>query len=156
MKTVRIIAILFVLVYLPLVNHQVANALDVTTVKVHPDRSFSTGWTHAIDTPHGVFWYNSQTGSGVLGKIDSAGNHTSFKTSAYSKGWTHIINTPNGILWYNSQTGAGAVGQFDSVGNYTNIKTLNISAGWTNIVSTSQGIIWYNARTGSAVVERLE
>ena len=156
MKTVRILTILFVLVCLPLVNHQVVNALDVTTVKVHPDRSFSTAWTYAIDTPNGIFWYNAQTGSGVLGKLDSAGNHTSFKTSTYSKGWTHIVNTPNGILLYNSLTGAGAVGQFDSAGNYTNTKALNFSAGWTHIISTSEGIIWYNAKTGSAVVGRLE
>jgi hypothetical protein len=156
MKSVRLITILCVLVLIFLVDHQVSNALEVTILKVHSDRSFSTGWTHAIDTPNGIFWYNSQTGSGVLGKLDNTGNHTSFKTSAYSKGWTHIINTPNGILWYNSQTGAGAVGQFDSVGNYTNTKTLNFSAGWTNIVSTPEGIIWYNARTGSAVVGRLE
>ncbi len=156
MNTVRSITIMFALVLLSLVNYQVSNALEVTTLKIHPDRSFSTGWTHAINTPSGIFWYNSQTGSGVLGKLDSTGNHTSFKTGAYSKGWTHITNTPNGILWYNSQTGAGAVGQFDSVGNYTNTRTLNFSAGWTNIVSTPDGIIWYNARTGSAVVGRLE
>lgn len=153
MKTLKILSILFILVCIPLSN---ANALDVTTVKVHPDRSFSTGWTHAVETSNGIFWYNSQSGSGVLGKLDSVGNHTSFKTSAYSKGWTHIVNTPNGILWYNSLTGAGAVGQFDSAGNYTNTKTLNFSAGWTQIVSTPEGIIWYNAKNGSAVVGRLE
>jgi streptogramin lyase len=156
MKSVRLMTILFVLVLISLVDHQVSNALEVTTLKAHPDRSFSTGWTHAIDTPNGIFWYNSQTGSGVLGKLDSAGNHTSFKTSSYSKGWTHIINTPNGILWYNTQTGAGALGQFDSAGNYTNAKTLYFSPGWTNIVSTPEGIIWYNARNGSAVVGRFE
>jgi len=156
MKSVRLLTMLYVLVCLPLVNYHVAYALDHATVKEHPDRWFSTGWTHAIDTPNGIFWYNSQTGSGVLGRLDRAGNHTSFKTSMYSKGWTHIVNTPKGILLYNSQTGAGAVGQFDSAGNYTNIRTLDFSAGWTNVVSTPAGLLWYNAKTGSAVVGRLE
>lgn len=156
MKTSRLITILFILLLLSLANNQASYALDVTTLKVHPNKSFSTGWTHAVDTPHGIFWYNAQTGAGVLGKLDNSGNHTSFKTGAYSKGWTHLVNTPNGILWYNSQTGAGAAGQFDSSGNYTNIRTFNFTPGWTNIVSTPEGIIWYNARTGSAVVGRLD
>lgn len=156
MKAVRLLTILCSLVCLPLANHHVAHALDHTTVKVHPDRWFSTGWTHTIDTPNGIFWYNSQTGSGVLGRLDGAGNHTSFKTNAYSKGWTHIVNTPKGVLWYNSQTGAGAIGQFDSAGNYTNTKILSFSTGWTHIVSTPEGLIWYNAKTGSAVIGRLE
>ncbi len=99
MNYVRALTLICSIVCLPLVNHQVAHALDHTTVKVHPDRSFSTGWTHAVANPNGIFWYNAQTGSGVLGKLDSAGNHTSFKTTAYAKGWTHIVNTPQGILW---------------------------------------------------------
>lgn len=156
MKSVRLLTFPCILICLLMINLQFAHALDHATVKVHPDRWFSTGWTHAIDTPNGIFWYNSQTGSGVLGKLDSAGNHTSFKTNAYSKGWTHVVNTPKGILWYNSQTGAGAVGQFDSAGNYTNIKALNFSPGWTHVVSTSEGLVWYNAKKGSAVVGRLE
>ncbi len=156
MKSVLQLTILCLLMCLSLIAPQVAHALDHTTVKSHPDRSFSLGWTHAIDTPNGIFWYNSQTGAGVLGKLDSAGNHTSFKTSPFSKGWTHIVNTPKGVLWYNSQTGAGAIGQFDSAGNYTNTKTFSFSTGWTNVVNTPEGIIWYNARTGSAVVGRIE
>ena len=155
MKSIQVLTILCLLVCTSLVNTLVANA-GLTTVKIHPDRSFSTDWTHAVDTPNGILWYNSKSGSGVLGKLDSSGNHTSFKTSDFSKGWTHIVNTPKGILWYNSQTGAGVVGQFDSTGNFTNTQTLKLSTGWTSIVSTPEGLIWYNGKTGSAVVGRLE
>lgn len=152
MKSSRFLLIVCFLVF----QLQMAFALDHTTIKVHPDRWFSTGWTHAIHTPNGIFWYNSYTGAGVLGKLDSTGNHTSIKTNSFSKGWTHIINTPKGILWYNSLSGAGAVGQFDSSGNYTNIESFKFSSGWTNVISTPEGLIWYNAKTGAAVVGRLE
>lgn len=156
MKTIRLVAMLRVLPCLLLLNVHTAYALDHTTVKAHPERWFSTGWSHVIDTPSGIFWYNSQNGSGVLGKLDREGNHTSFKTNAYAKGWTHIVSTPHGVLWYNSQTGAGTIGRFDSAGNYTSTKTLSFSKGWTHVVSTPEGLVWYNAKTGAAVIGRLE
>ena len=90
-----------------------AFAQDHTTIKSYPDGGFSTGWTHIVNTPNGILYYNSQTGAGAVGRIDGAGNHTTMKSLSFSKGWTHIVNTPNGILYYNSQTGAAAVGRIN-------------------------------------------
>lgn len=155
-SAVLMLSVLSLFTCLTLVNIQDAHAVDHSTVKIYPAGSFSTGWTHAVDTANGVLWYNSLTGSGVLGRVDGAGNHTSFKTTAFSKGWTHIVNTAKGVLWYNSQTGAGALGEFDSAGNYTNTRTFSFSPGWSSVVSTSDRLLWYNAKTGAAVAGRLE
>jgi len=48
----------------------VALALDHTTIKAYPDRSFSLGWTHNVDTPNGILWYNAQTGAGAVGRLE--------------------------------------------------------------------------------------
>lgn len=156
MKGIRIVSLVcvYVCVFLSCLN--IALAVDHTTIKSYSDRSFSTEWTHNVNTPNGILWYNSRTGAGAVGRVDSAGNHTTIKTMNFSTGWTNIVNTPNGILYYNSQTGAGAVGQIDGAGNHTTIKTLNFSTGWTHIVNTPNGILYYNAQTGAGAVGRIE
>jgi hypothetical protein len=154
LKCIRIVSLLCVLILMG--GLKVALALDHTTIKSYSDRSFSLGWTHNVNTPNGILWYNSQTGAGVVGRIDSAGNHVSIKTMNFSPGWTHIVNTPNGILYYNSLTGAGAVGLIDNAGNHTTIKTLQFSKGWTHLVNTPNGIVYYNSLTGAGAVGRLE
>jgi hypothetical protein len=45
-----------------------ALALDHTTIKSYPTASFSTGWTHIINTPNGILWYNTQ--AGAVGRLD--------------------------------------------------------------------------------------
>jgi len=151
LKCIGISSLLCVCVYASL-----AFALEHTTIKSYPDRSFLTGWTHCINTPNGILWYNSQTGAGVVGRVDGAGIHTSIKILKFSPGWTHIVNTSNGILYYNSQTGAGALGRIDDAGNHATIKTLKFSPGWTHIVATSNGILYYNSQTGAGAVGRIE
>lgn len=157
MKKTKCIGILSLVCFCILIGGlNVALALDHTTIKSYPEQSFTLGWTHNVDTPNGIVWYNAQTGAGVVGRIDNAGNHISIKTINFSRGWTHIVNTPNGILYYNSKTGAGAVGLVDSEGNHTTIKTLQFSKGWTHIVNTPRGIVYYNTLTGAGAVGRLE
>ncbi len=130
-------------------------AQDHITIKSYPAGAFATGWTHSVNTPNGILWYNSQTGAGAVGLIDSAGNHTTVKSypaGAFATGWTLITNTPSGILYYNTQTGAGAVGLIDSAGNHTTVKSYPAGAfatGWTHNVNTPNGILWYNAQTGA-------
>jgi streptogramin lyase len=110
MKSVRTLTILFVLVCMSLVN---AYALEHSTVKIHPERSFSTGWTHAVDTPNGIFWYNSQTGAGAVGQFDSSGNYTNTRGLTFSAGWTAVISTPEGLVWYNAKTGSAVIGRLE-------------------------------------------
>ncbi|MFO1429720.1 MAG: toll/interleukin-1 receptor domain-containing protein [Candidatus Competibacteraceae bacterium] len=120
-----------------------------------------TGWTLIVDTPSGILWYNSQTGSGEFEQIDNAGNRTlinSYPAGFFYTNWTNVVNTPDGILWYNSQTGSGEIGQIDDAGNYTTIKLYaagSFSSGWTNVINTPNGILWYNSRTGSGAFGRI-
>ena len=156
MKGLRIVSMACVEVCVALCCLNIAYAVGHTTIKSYSDRSFTAGWTHTVNTQNGILWYNSQTGAGAVGRVDSAGNHTTIKTMNFSTGWTHIVNTPNGILYYNAQSGDGAVGQINGEGNHTTIKTLKFSTGWTHIVNTSNGILYYNAQTGAGAVGRIE
>ena len=113
-KGIRTLAILWAVTFFSLISIKATFAQDHVTIKSYPAGAFSPGWTHTVDTPNGILWYNAQTGAGAVGRIDSAGNHVTVKSypaGAFSPGWTHTVNTPNGILWYNAQTGAGAVGR---------------------------------------------
>ncbi len=31
---------------------------------------FSTGWTHIVNTPNGIVYYNSLTGAGAVGRLE--------------------------------------------------------------------------------------
>ena len=156
LKCIILLSLSVVCVCLSSGSLNIAYALYHTTIKSYSDQSFSTGWTHNVNTPNGILWYNAQTGAGAVGQIDSAGNHRTIKTMNFSPGWTHIVNTPNGILWYNTQTGAGAVGQIDDGGNHRTIKSIIFSPGWTHIINTPNGILYYNARTGAGAVGMIE
>lgn len=145
--------------------HNQAKAQSVsrshTTIKTYPTGTFSTGWTHTVNTSNGIFYYNAGTGSGGLGRLDSNGSFTYVKTyppGFFSLNWTHIVNTPNGILYYNSNNGAVSIGLIDSVGNFTNAVSYpagSFSTGWTNIINTPNGIFYYNSQRGSAAVGRI-
>jgi streptogramin lyase len=75
--------------------------------------AYSKGWTHIVNTPNGILWYNSQTGAGAVGQFDSAGNYTNTKVLNFSAGWTHIVSTSEGIIWYNAKTGSAVVGRLE-------------------------------------------
>jgi glucan-binding YG repeat protein len=145
--------------------HNQAQAQSVsrshTTIKTFSAGTFPTGWTHTVNTANGIFYYNAETGSGGLGRLDSNGNFTYVKTypkGFFTIGWTHIVNTPNGILYYKSDTGAVSIGVIDSAGNFTNAVSYpsgSFSTGWTNIINTPNGIFYYNSQRGSAAVGRI-
>ena len=68
LKCIRILSLLCVCVLLG--GLKVALALDHTTIKPYSDRSFSAGWTHIVNTPNGILYYNSRTGAGAIGLIE--------------------------------------------------------------------------------------
>jgi len=131
-------------------------AVDHTTIKYHPEASFSTGWTHIVNTPNGILYYKTASGASAFGRFDSSGKHTTIKSFNFSAGWTTIITIPAGILFYNAKSGAAAVERIDTAGNNTTVKTFDFMAGWTNIVNTSKEVLFYNAQTGAAALEKIE
>ena len=132
-----------------------AVAIEHTTIKSHASGTFSTGWTHLVDTSQGVLYYNSATGAAAVGRFNELGSFSTLKTMELSKGWTSIVSLPDGILFYNSQTGAGLIGRLDATGTLSSVKQLDLSKGWTTIVHTPGGIAYYNAKTGAGALGRI-
>jgi hypothetical protein len=137
-------------------------AQDHTTIKTYPNGAFALGFTHIVDTPGGILYYNANTGAGAVGTLDSStGTHTTLKVyapGAFALGFTQIVSTPGGILYYNGATGAAAIGTLDRSGNHTTHKVFPAGAfatGWTRVVSTPNGILFYNGRTGEGAVGRI-
>lgn len=133
-----------------------SQAVDHTTIKYYPEASFSTGWTHTVNTDNGILYYKTATGASAFGRFDVGGNHNTLKSFNFSAGWTTILTIPAGILFYNAKTGAAAVEQINSAGNNTTLKTFNFMAGWTNILDTPRGVFFYNSQTGAAALEKIE
>lgn len=133
-----------------------AGAVEHLTIKYHPEASFSTGWTHIVNTPNGILYYKTATGASAFGRLDGSGNHTTLKSFNFSPGWSTILTIPDAILFYNSKTGAAAVERIDRSGNNTTLKTFNFMTGWTTIVDTPKGVFFYNAQTGAAAIEKIE
>ena len=144
-----------------------------TTVKSYPGGSFAAGWTHIIYVPlypqgEVILYYNAQTGSAVVGKIDGAGDHRTIKSypaGAFAAGWTHIVCSPEGgVLFFNAEIGAAVFGEFNGAGNFTAIKSYpagSFSGEWTHLVSFlrlsgSMDILFYNTQAGAAAVVRFD
>jgi hypothetical protein len=68
LKHIRTLAMLWAVIFLSLIG--------VEAIEAGP---YSTGWTHTVETPNGILYYNAQTGAGAVGRINSAGNHVTIK-----------------------------------------------------------------------------
>jgi M6 family metalloprotease-like protein len=114
--------------------------------------SFTTGWTHAIDTSNGVLFYCTVNGRTAVADVNTDGSVTTRpKTDkSISPGWTSIVSDRTHLLFYNATSGDVAVGSirkfsvFDVSISGGSPRGLDIqrvfpryfSPGWTNIVST--------------------
>jgi hypothetical protein len=125
-------------------------------LRQYPAGSFSTGWTNIVDTFNGILYYNRDSGTGAVGRLDASGGHTTVRQySNFSRGWTNVVSTPNGILFYNRNTGSGAVGRVNESGDFTTVKSYpagGFAPGWTSIHYSSRGIEYRNDATGATAV----
>lgn len=63
-KSILTVVMLVALIYVSTVQ-----ALEHTTIKSYSDAAFSTGGTYIANSPNGIVYYKSQTGTGALSKI---------------------------------------------------------------------------------------
>ncbi|MBD1847397.1 hypothetical protein H6F89_29140 [Cyanobacteria bacterium FACHB-63] len=109
-----------------------------------------------------LLYYNTNTGTGAIGRIDEVGNHITLKSypgASFLTSWTHIATTENHFLYYNANTGAGAIGQIDTLGNLSTLKSYpegSFSTGWTHITATSEHFLTYNINTGAGGTGRID
>jgi hypothetical protein len=134
----------------------VEDANSNAILRQYPAGSFSTGWTNIVDTLNGLLYYNRDSGTGAVGRLDASGGHTTVRQySNFSRGWTNVVSTPNGILFYNRNTGSGAVGRINESGDFTTVKSYpagGFAPGWTSIHYSSRGIEYRNDATGATAV----
>ena len=58
-------------------------AQNHNTIKTYQDGAFALGFTHIVNTPSGIFYYNADTGAGAVGRLDAAtGEHATLKVYA--------------------------------------------------------------------------
>jgi hypothetical protein len=97
--------------------------------------NFSSGWTSIVPISNDILFYNRDTGSTAVGKLNEDATFEDLRDSSLPRGWTSIVNTPNGVFFYNKNDGSAEVGRFDgTTGNYTAIKPYSPGAfrtGWT-------------------------
>ncbi len=117
--------------------------------------AFRKGWTHIVPgSPEFILFYDSTTGDGASGKLDSEGSFATLKSlSGFKLNWSHIVRVGDCLfLLYNSVTGGGAIGRLDGDGSFKTLRDYSdgsFSVGWTDIVSTSDdAILFYNNKTG--------
>ncbi|MBD2328090.1 hypothetical protein [Alkalinema sp. FACHB-956] len=100
-----------------------------------------------------ILYYNSDTGAGAVGLLDSQGNHATLKDYGdFTTGWSHVVQASNGILFYNTNTGAGVIGKVDAAGNFSTVKAYSdFAKNWSHIVNLPHDyILFYNTNTGAA------
>ncbi len=86
-------------------------------------QTFSTGWTHIVDSKHGVLFYNGSNGGYRVGDFDGTGYLTTrtapwppwsafplWKYTTQRSGWTQVVASGDRLLFYNRYTGEGVTG----------------------------------------------
>lgn len=112
-----------------------------------PD-GFSPHWTHIVATDLELLFYNSEDGSGAIGRFMGNGDETRFETvknfkkGSFSTGWTHMVSAPesNRILFYQKQTGLAALGELSN-GQFKTIRQYvasELGQGWTHVVAAAR------------------
>jgi hypothetical protein len=118
-------------------------------------------WTHVVAGASNIIWfYNSNTGKLMLGKLDDEGYFASLSTRALPAGYTNIAAGANNVfLFYNRNTGQAASAKLGiPAGNYVDLKQITgLSTGWTHIVAgTNNVLLFFNAGVGNAMSARLD
>jgi M6 family metalloprotease-like protein len=124
--------------------------VNFTQLKGYGVNSFSTGWTHIVNTNDGVLYYNADTGLNVMGDVNAGGvlGTRSNTVQTLARGWTSIVSDGKNILFYNASNGTGAVAFIRQVSILTagtstagalgiRRELSGFSPGWTNIVAAA-------------------
>jgi len=118
-------------------------------------------WTHVVAGANNILWfYNSNTGKLMLGKLDDKGYFASLSIRALPAGYTNIATGVNNVfLFYNRTTGQAASAKLGNpAGNYVDLKQIpGLSTGWNHIVAgTNNVLLFFNAGVGNAMSARLD
>jgi hypothetical protein len=115
--------------------------------------SFSTGWTHILDTSSGLLFYRAGDGTTEVADVDTDGSVTtrSGTRKTIAANWTSITSDKTHVLFYNATSGDAAVGGIKrlTLGEVSasapspplGIEIYRVfpgyfSKGWTHVVST--------------------
>ena len=72
--------------------------------------NFSSGWTSIVPISKDILFYNRDTGSTAVGRLNEDARFEDVRDSSLARGWTSIVNTPNGVFFYNKNDGSAEVG----------------------------------------------
>jgi hypothetical protein len=117
--------------------------VNLNHLKSYP-RGFDIGWTHVVNTNHGVLFYCADNGRSVMVDVDTDGSVTTRSRSekTIAAGYDSILSQNDDVLLYVKSSGDVAIGGFpDLVALQSGLLIRKaypayFSPGWTHIVAT--------------------
>jgi M6 family metalloprotease-like protein len=111
--------------------------------------SFTTGWSHIVETSNGVLFYRAADGLQVMTDVGANGVITTRSNTVKTlrAGWTHIVSVNDDILFYAAASGDAAVGEIQKYSPWVVPSAVGklfirrefpsyFSPGWTHLATT--------------------